>query len=258
MFEARLVQGRVFKQIIDAIKDLVQDTNIDIDEEEMSIQAMDSSHVSLVQVTLRSNGFDHYRCDKASKLGISTANMTKILKCAGNDDIITLKAEEDGDSLTLMFESPSQDRIADFELKLMEIEAEHLGIPDTEHKCSVKMPSTEFQRIIRDLGVLGDTCIISCTKEGVRFSVSGDMGTGNVLVRARASEKPEEQVVIDMEEATTLSFALRYLNFFTRATSLGPHVIISMSPGVPIDVEYPIEDIGHIKFFLAPKIDDEE
>ena len=114
MFEARLTQGRVFKQIIDAIKDLVQDTNIDIDQEEMSIQAMDSSHVSLVQVTLRSDGFDHYRCDKESKLGISTANMTKILKCAGNEDIITLKAEEEGDSLTLMFESPAQDRIADF------------------------------------------------------------------------------------------------------------------------------------------------
>ena len=140
----------------------------------------------------------------------------------------------------------------------MEIEADHLGIPDTQHKCSIKMPSGEFQRIIRDLGVLGDTCVISCTKEGVRFSVTGEMGTGNVLVRTRVTEKPEDQVTIDMEEETTLSFALRYLNFFTRATSLGPHVIISMSPDVPIDVEYPIEDIGHIKLFLAPKIDDEE
>ena len=40
--------------------------------------------------------------------------MGKILKCAGNDDIITLKAEDEGDSLALVFESPSQDRIADF------------------------------------------------------------------------------------------------------------------------------------------------
>ena len=40
--------------------------------------------------------------------------MGKILKCAGNDDIITLKAKDDGDALELVFESPSQDRIADF------------------------------------------------------------------------------------------------------------------------------------------------
>jgi len=48
MFEARLVEGRIFKQLIEAMKDLVQDANIDCTEDELSIQAMDSSHVSLV------------------------------------------------------------------------------------------------------------------------------------------------------------------------------------------------------------------
>ena len=40
--------------------------------------------------------------------------MGKILKCAGNDDVVTLKAEDEGESLAMVFESPSQDRIADF------------------------------------------------------------------------------------------------------------------------------------------------
>ena len=183
--------------------------------------------------------------------------MSKILKCAGNDDIITLKAEDDGDSLTLMFESENQDRIADFELKLMDIDADQLGIPNTEYKCNIKMPSTEFQRIIRDLQVLGDTCSIECTKEGVRFSVSGDLGTGNILVRSTHSEKEEENVQIDMEEPVTLQFALRYLNLFAKAGCLGKTVILSMSEDVPIVVEYPIGDFGFIKFYLAPKIDDD-
>jgi len=259
MFEARLTQGRVFKQLIEALKDLVQDANVDCNEDGLSIQAMDSSHVSLVAVELRSGGFDHYRCDRTISLGFNSANMSKILKCAGNDDVITLKAEDTAASLMLMFESPSQDRIADFELKLMDIDSEQLGIPDTDYKCTIKMPSSEFQRIIRDLQVLGDTCVISCTKEGVRFSVSGDLGTGNVLIRSNsAPEKEEDQVLIDMEEPVELTFALRYLNFFTKATSLGPSVIISMSPDVPVVVEYPIEESGHIKYYLAPKIDENE
>jgi len=29
-----------------------------------------------------------------------------------------------------------------------------------------------------------------------------------------------------------------------------------MSPDVPVVIEYPIEEIGHIKYYLAPKIDD--
>jgi proliferating cell nuclear antigen len=114
MFEARLVQGKVFKQLIEALKDLVQDVNVDCTEDEMSIQAMDSSHVSLVAATLRATGFDLYRCDRPISLGFNSANMAKILKCAGNDDIITLKAEDTADTLTLMFEGSKQDRIADF------------------------------------------------------------------------------------------------------------------------------------------------
>jgi len=258
MFEARLVQGKVFKQIIEAIKDLVQNANIDCSADEIGMQAMDSSHVSLVQISLRASGFDHYRCDRTLSLGINSANLSKILKCAGNEDVLTLKAEDNAEKLTLMFESPSQDRISDFELSLMDISEEQLGIPETDYKCTVKMPSNEFQRIVRDMMTLGDTCIISVTKEGVRFSVSGDLGTGNVLIRANnGAEKDEDQVIIEMEEPVELTFALRYLNLFTKATSLGPSVIISMNPDVPIVVEYPIAEVGHVKYFLAPKIDEE-
>jgi len=145
------------------------------------------------------------------------------------------------------------------ELKLMDIDSEQLAIPDTPYKCRVKMPATEFQRIVRDLQVLGDTVTLSCTKEGLRFSVSGTIGTGNILMRANAApEKEDEQVVIDMEEPVELNFALRYLNFFTKATPLSGSVIIAMSPEVPVVVEYPIGDVGHVKFFLAPKIEEDE
>ena len=50
-----------------------------------------------------------------------------------------------------------QDKISDFELKLMDIDSEHLGIPDTEYSAVVKMPAAEFQRIMRDLSSIGDT-----------------------------------------------------------------------------------------------------
>jgi proliferating cell nuclear antigen len=102
---------------------------------------------------------------------------------AGNEDTITLKAEDNADQLTLMFESSNQDRISDFDLKLMSIESEHLGIPDQEYSAEIKMPSSEYQRIVRDLTSIGDTVLISATKEGIKFSTSGDVGTANVTLR---------------------------------------------------------------------------
>jgi proliferating cell nuclear antigen len=207
---------------------------------------------------MKPEGFAFYRCDKAFTLGVNTPNLSKILKCAGNDDVVTLKCEEQNDCLTLVFESPSQDRISDFEFKLMDIESEHLGIPESEYKCTVRMPSAEFQRIIRDIGVFGDTCTISVTKDGIRFSSSGDLGTGNIMLKPNSAvDKDTDAVVIDIQEPVSLNFALRYLTLFTKATALGPTVTLSMSPDIPVVIEYPIDTMGHIRYYLAPKIEED-
>ena len=147
---------------------------------------------------------------------------------------------------------------------MMDIDAESLGIPDQDYNTNVKMSSAEFQRIVRDMTVLGDTCSIGCTKEGVKFSVSGDLGQGNITLRQTNSvDKEEEAVTIEMDEPVELNFALRYLGFFTKASPLCPRVTISMSPDVPIVVAYNVggekdtEGAGSLSFYLAPKIDEE-
>jgi proliferating cell nuclear antigen len=53
-----------------------------------------------------------------------------------------------------------QDKISDFEMKLMDIDSEHLGIPETTYDSIVRMPSQEFMRICRDLSTIGDTGMI--------------------------------------------------------------------------------------------------
>lgn len=39
----------------------------------------------------------------------------------------------------------------------MDIDSEHLGIPETDYAASIKMPASEYQRICRDLSSIGDT-----------------------------------------------------------------------------------------------------
>ena len=53
MFEARLIQGSLLKKVLESIKDLVTDANFDCSPTGFSLQAMDSSHVALVALTLR-------------------------------------------------------------------------------------------------------------------------------------------------------------------------------------------------------------
>ncbi|KAL5178157.1 Proliferating cell nuclear antigen [Glycine soja] len=259
MLELRLVQGSLLKKVLESVKELVNDANFDCSSTGFSLQAMDSSHVALVALLLRSEGFEHYRCDRNISMGMNLNNMAKMLKCAGNDDIITIKADDGSDTVTFMFESPTQDKISDFEMKLMDIDSEHLGIPEAEYHAIVKMPSSEFARICKDLSSIGDTVVISVTKEGVKFSTKGDIGTANIVCRQNTSvDKPEEATVIEMNEPVSLTFALRYMNSFTKATPLSNTVTISLSNELPVVVEYKIAEMGYVRFYLAPKIEEDE
>lgn len=257
MFEARFKQAIVLKKLVDAIKDLVTQANWECTSEGISMQAMDSSHVSLVSMTLKPDGFDSYRCDRNLSMGINMASLAKILKCAGNEDAVTMSTEDDGDVVNFVFESDKG--TSSFELKMLDIDSEHLGIPETEYKCTVQMPGGEFQKIVRDLAQFGDACTIGVAKSGVEFTVKGDMGTAKVTRKAnKDAEKEAEQTIITMEEPTELSFALRYLTNITKATPLADSCTLHMSKGVPLMAEYRVETMGAVQYFLAPKIEDEE
>jgi proliferating cell nuclear antigen len=93
MLEARLAEGIILKKIVEAIKDLVTDVNIDCSPTGLSLQAMDSSHVALVALSLSSEGFEKFRCDKTMTLGLNIGNLSKVMKLGENDDTIILKAD---------------------------------------------------------------------------------------------------------------------------------------------------------------------
>lgn len=103
-----------------------------------------------------------------------------------------------------------QERFSDFELKLMDIDSEHLGIPEQDYDATVRMPSSEYQRIVRDLTSIGDTVVVSATKDGVKFSTQGDVGTANITLKQNVTaEKKDDQVEITLNEPVALTFALR-------------------------------------------------
>jgi len=155
--------------------------------------------------------------------------------------------------------SPTQDKIADFEMKLMDIDSEHLGIPEAEFQAIVRMPSAEFARICKDLSSIGDTVVISVTKEGVKFSTRGDIGTANIVCRQNTTvDKPDDATIIEMQEPVSLTFALRYMNSFTKATPLSNQVTISLSSELPVVVEYKVAEMGYIRFYLAPKLEEDD
>ncbi|KAF9768741.1 DNA polymerase delta processivity factor [Fusarium sp. DS 682] len=255
MLEARLAQADLLKKVVDAIKDLVQDCNFDCNDSGIQLQAMDNSHVALVSMMLNAESFEPFRCDRNISLGVNLTSLTKVLRAAQSNDVLTLKAEDGPDVLNLQFESPENDRISEYDLKLMDIDQEHLGIPDTEYAATIAMPSAEFRRICTDLMAMSE----SASKDGVKFACNGDIGNGSVTLRSHTDlEKPKQNVEIELSEPVALTFSLKYLVNFCKAAGLSDQVKIKLSNEVPLLVEYGLGGQSHLRFYLAPKIGDEE
>ncbi|KAJ1479902.1 proliferating cell nuclear antigen, N-terminal domain-containing protein, partial [Baffinella frigidus] len=242
MFEARMAQGSVLKKLIDSIRELVSDANFEVSSDGFELQAMDTSHVCLVSLMMRDDGFEHYRCDRSRTLGINLPSLQKVIKCAGNDDSITLKAQDEGDILTLTFENPNADRITDFDLKLLDIDCESLSLPNTDYKATLNAIRKQKCSLCRSLLRNGVSGTVLENKTLMSFPPQGD--------------KDEQQTMIELEEPVSLNFALKYLNMFVKATPLSETVTLAMSPDTPLVLVYKVGDMGHIRYFLAPKIDE--
>ena len=96
---------------------------------------------------------------------------------------------------------------------------------------------------------------IECTKEGIKFACNGDIGSGSVTLRSHTNvEKPDQNVEISLSEPVALTFSLKYLVNFCKASGLSSSVKLCLSNEVPLLVEYSLASNSHLRFYLAPKV----
>ncbi|KAI6171851.1 Proliferating cell nuclear antigen [Aphelenchoides besseyi] len=273
MFEAKLTKAKELVKIVESIKELITDAPFDCTENAMTLQAMDSSHVALVSLRLGQHIFEVYRCDRAINLGLSFTQMAKALKCAGNDDTCTITYNEDSDEhLMFTFIDEKYQRKQDVTIKLLDIDSEHLGVPDTKYTTMLNMSSNEFRKIVTDLQMFGDSVIITATKGEVKFETHGENGGHVVFLKSTddssdiedeendesEKKKDDRRVQLICGEKVKLAFSLKYFVQFSKASVLSSRVRMHLSSKVPAVVEFKIKDDGFLKFFLAPKIDDDD
>merc|ERR1712226_564600 len=193
MFDAKLTKGEQMKKVVNALKELIDQASWDLTEEGIQLQSMDSSHVALVQMMLKEDNFDNYRCDKAQQMGLNMQNLNKIFG-AFTTGSVQIQTEDDNDRVKFIFEDEKAKKKQTYELRLMDLDVEQLGIPEQEYQATFTIPSTEFTRIVKDLLVIGEACHIKVTKGGVSFRAEGELGKAEVTItRDESLEAPKKK-----------------------------------------------------------------
>ena len=67
-------------------------------------------------------------------------------------------------------------------------------------------------------------------------------------------DKPELNISIELTEPVALTFSLKYLVNFCKASGLSTSVKLCLSNEVPLLVEYELASNSYLRFYLAPKV----
>ena len=255
MLHAQFTDATTFQRLVQVLKDIVVDCVVRCHSDGMTMQAMDASHVVLCSFTLSANAFEHYSCENPIELGINMPTLEQILKCSKKDDVLTLKASEQCDTLDVLFENKVLHRNAMYSIQLMHIDVDELVIPDTLYPTNIKMSASYFQDVCKDLLVVGDTCdVLSCPNR-LEFHVHGN--TTHVKMCMHNTEEPASQTLeISAFDTITQKFSLKSLSMFSKASCLSSFVHIGIGDMLPLQVKYMIaENCGMLSFYIAPRVE---
>ena len=196
---------------------------------------------------LPSDNFEEYTCDGNIDCGVNMTNMYKLLKTITVNDVLVISINSK-EFMNIEIHSEQKKTSTKFELKLLDINENQIEVPETEMTIITPIPSVDFQRICRDMSNIGDELEIHRGGKSLKLMCKGDF----------ANQETEIQCV---DESPNLSgtYSLKYMNIFTKATSMCSTVqIMQEKQNRFLILKYNVANLGDLKFYLATKVPEDE
>jgi proliferating cell nuclear antigen len=275
------VKSEYFTTIFQHIRNFTDFINILFRPDGMHIQTMDNAHVSILELSMPKEWFSIYECDEDQTLGINVSILHKILATKDKSQILNIVYDTDADSdkLQLHFTNtvaslvnetdtdisakkpPKKHLLADtktydthFEIPLVDLEVEQMEIPQIEYQAEFALASTNFSNIVNQLKMFGDTMDIHCSEENIVL-YSHCAESGKMSVEINIDDLTEFS--INEGESLKLSFSLSYLHHICAFNKLTKEIDIKICNDYPLCASYLFGDGATMKFYLAPKVEDE-
>ena len=254
----KTVQISPMRTLMTALKDILVDTNLTFQPDGMRIINMDKSHTILVHLFLKSENFEVYECKKDKIIiGVNLLHLFKLVNSIDNSDTLTLYIEEsdynDGivNNLGLKFENGDIKQCKTQKLRLIEPDPEELEVPNVMFSSVINLPSTDFQKIIRDLSYISDRIEIKSVANELIFKCKGSFATAEV----RRAESEDSMKFIQQHDSNKIIqgiFSLKNLGYFIKCTNLCNQIEMFLENDLPLVVKYSVASLGDIKLCLVP------
>ena len=253
--EAKTVQTGAIRTLTEALKCILVEMSLIFDSDGIRMVAMDNSRTVLVHFRLQADKFEHYSYKHSSSkfvIGVNTDHLYRIIRTATNDDTITLYiGSDDSNDLGILFEDGERKQVTRYKLKLLDRDEPDLQLPETEFATHITMPSLDFQKICRDMTLLGAKNVeVKNVGSALTFACKGHFATRTTIMGD--SENEFSITKKESSEIVTGNFSLPHLVLFTKCTNLCNNLEIHMKNDWFLMIRYVVANLGDIKLCLMP------
>ena len=245
----------VFVAIFQLLKNWNSHINMHFEKDRLFIQSMDKSHVCLANIEIKSKWFSEYDCINNNKISVDSNHFAILMNYALKHDNIELKFEDEAEpeKLYVNFLNGKEKKGAFdhfFELNLIEIEEDSLGIPDVEYDVDFVIESKKLTELLSELNTFGQDLNIICNEEKVELNASGD----STKIKVNIPIDDLNEYAIAEGEELNISFSLSHLCKMCCSMKLGATIDVSLSGEYPMSLKYNLGDDSKVVFFIAPKV----
>jgi proliferating cell nuclear antigen len=252
--EVRTVQAAAFKILIEALKELLTDTCLEFDETGIKVVAMDTSHVVLVHLKLEAAKFELYHCDSKTCIGVNMINFHKLIKTINNNDTLTLYIDNDDlNHMSIKIENSEKGSKTTYKLNLMDLDNQKITVDPAEFSSIITLPSSDFQKICRDMHNIAEYMEIKSLGSQLIFSCKGDFCSQETIL-CDTNHKPSQDVVSPTASSEIIQgiFSIKHLVLFTKCTNLCNQVQLLLRNDYPLLLVYDVASLGSVRLALAP------
>lgn len=254
LFEVKTVQSAAFRTLIEALKEILTEANLEFDSQGIKVMAVDETHTVLVYLRLHADRFETFYCPQKHVLGVNMIYLFKLIKTMGNSDSLTLYLPANNpNKLGIRMENSEKSTVTNYFLKLFDTDVEDIQIPSLNFSSIIHMPSVDLQKICRDMNALGEKLDVEITSSGsdLIFRCMGEFAWQETII-SENNTTMKVQKTANSHEIVQGIFQLKHLVTFTKCTSLCPSIELYLKNDYPLILQYTVANLGGVKLVLAP------
>lgn len=244
MLKIEFEDARNWLDLLDAIRDIVEEAVFIATQEGLSLRAMDSARVAMVDLKLPVVFFPDYKIEKEDvKFAISVADMIKSLKGTKKGYKLVIELGEEN-LLRLSFIGKGKHV---FEFPLLDITAESLPSLKLKFEAHIKIETDIIGNAIKNLEKFSDYVTFRANSEKLILSGRSEKG------RAASEFLKDELISLEVENESVASYSTEYLLNILGKSELSEVTLLEFGNRVPLKVTYGLAGEGEISYFLAPR-----